>query len=75
MVQKSADFVPRYQKFESISLQQRVVCEPDFRDYGWEISAGYRLNATFGEEADDRPRMASRRCLRSGSVGRGAARR
>src|SRR5690348_645284 len=24
MVQKSADFVPRYQKFESISLQRRV---------------------------------------------------
>src|SRR5580704_3140915 len=50
----------------------QVVCEPGSRDYGWEINAGDRLNATFGEESDDRPRMASRRCLRSGSVGRGA---
>jgi hypothetical protein len=28
MVPKSTAFVPRYQKFESISLQQRVRCEP-----------------------------------------------
>ena len=33
MLRKSKAFVPRYQKFESISLQQRVRCgcEPDFR--------------------------------------------
>jgi len=30
MLRKSAAFVPRYQKFESISLQRRVRCEPDF---------------------------------------------
>ena len=29
MLRKSTAFVPRYQKFESISLQQRVMCEPD----------------------------------------------
>ena len=27
MLRKSTAFVPRYQKFESISLQQRVHCE------------------------------------------------
>ena len=30
MLRKSAAFVPRYQKFESISLQQRVRLSPDF---------------------------------------------
>jgi len=29
MLRKSTAFVPRYQKFESISLQRRVWCEPD----------------------------------------------
>jgi hypothetical protein len=28
MLRKSAAFAPRYRKFESISLQGRVVCEP-----------------------------------------------
>jgi hypothetical protein len=28
MLQKSTAFVPRYQKFESISLQRGVMCEP-----------------------------------------------
>src|SRR5947209_1541431 len=31
MLRKSTAFVPRYQKFESISLQWRVLCEPDFQ--------------------------------------------
>ena len=31
MLRKSTAFVPRYQKFESISLQRRVRCELDFR--------------------------------------------
>jgi hypothetical protein len=30
MLRKSTAFVPRYQKFESISLQRRVRCEPEF---------------------------------------------
>src|SRR6516164_7866328 len=30
MLRNSTAFVPRYQKFESISLQQRVTCELDF---------------------------------------------
>jgi hypothetical protein len=30
MLRKSTASVPRYQKFESISLQRRVRCEPDF---------------------------------------------
>jgi hypothetical protein len=30
MLRKSTASVPRYQKFESISLQRRVHCEPDF---------------------------------------------
>ena len=29
MLRKSTAFVPRYQKFESISLERRVRCEPD----------------------------------------------
>ena len=29
MLRKSAAFVLRYQKFESISLERRVRCEPD----------------------------------------------
>jgi hypothetical protein len=36
MLRESTVFVPRYQKFESISLQRRVACEPDFLDRGAE---------------------------------------
>jgi hypothetical protein len=45
MLPKSRDFVPRYQRFESISLQRRVRCEPDFLDQGAELGlqAGARL--------------------------------
>jgi hypothetical protein len=41
MLRKSTAFVPRYQKFESISLQRGVTCELDFLDQGAEL--GYRV--------------------------------
>jgi hypothetical protein len=40
MLRKSTAFVPRYQKFESISLQRRVYCEPEAGWYADERRGG-----------------------------------
>jgi hypothetical protein len=39
MLRKSAAFAPRYRKFESISLQGRVRCEPDLGGQGHRLEA------------------------------------
>ena len=50
MLRKFTAFVPRYRKFESISLQRRVQCEPAADRPRWGRAAGSNTLAVPGSD-------------------------
>ena len=58
MLRKSTAFVPRYQKFESISLQRGVNCEPDFYP-GLGSRGRERLRRLTGYKPDEKVRQST----------------
>jgi hypothetical protein len=68
MLRKSAAFVPRYQKFESISLQQTVRLSPDFTRVSGKVPVFRQFGGDAVPQGRERHRGARQPAKRSASV-------